>query len=131
MLTRLIRVQNDHTSGAGAGVWVTTKDGWVRGDRIVQVRFKQGEYSSYGKKVSTYYVSVTQIGIDGDGGPSTTSLWKTEGGDGRALARAAASLLEFISGSERGVVVYEEGKAQLISFTEALLASSKIVEATS
>lgn len=131
LLARLIWMQDDHMGMAGAGVWVTTKDGWVRGDRIVQVRFKRGKHSSYGKEVHTFYVTVTQFGVDGDGGPSTHTLWKTEGGDGRALARAAASLLEFISGSERGVVVYEEGKAKLISFTEALLASSKIVEATS
>jgi hypothetical protein len=121
-------MQNDQAGVVGAGVWVTTKDGWVRSDRIVQVRFSQGKYSSYGKEVRTYYVTMTQLGVDGDGGPSTVSLWRTEGGDGRALARAAASLLEFISGTERGVVVYRDGKAKLISFTEALIGSSEIVD---
>jgi hypothetical protein len=56
-------------------------------------------------------VSITLLGAGGEGGPSIVSLWQVEGGDGRSLARAAVSLLEFISGPERGVVVYQDGKA--------------------
>jgi hypothetical protein len=108
---------------AGAGVWITTPNGWIRGNQIVEVQHVTSSHSSYGREVVSHCLKVTQLAVRGaEGGPSTFSLWQTEGVDGKALARAAVTLMELLSGPGCGVVVFKEGRIKLASFTEAKIA---------
>lgn len=107
---------------------MATDEGWTRGDQIVAVEFRQSGYTSYGRQLYSFWVSMT---VSGGDGPRRMSLWRTEGaaGEGVDLAVAALKLLELLSvAEESGVVVYREGRVQLLSFSEAMLEAGALVK---